>query len=95
MALQLNYYYEQFDLTFTDSYWKINPDMGITGGKNKIDYSIEAFSNKTYANTKRPENIGTKTGSFVPDITENAKNFIEQAYLHVKTLPEFDGAIDV
>jgi hypothetical protein len=32
--------------------------------------------------------------SFIPSTEENSTNFIKQAYLHLKTLPEFAGALD-
>jgi VCBS repeat-containing protein len=36
----------------------------------------------------------TKFYSFGPSVEDDAGNFIKQAYLHLKTLPEFAGAID-
>lgn len=35
------------------------------------------------------------TYEFKPDTNDNSPNFIRQAYLHMKTLPEFSGAEDV
>jgi len=35
----------------------------------------------------------TKNFTFIPNLN-NADNFIKQAYLYLKTLPEFVGAID-
>lgn len=35
-----------------------------------------------------------RTYSFVPSVAEGAPNFIKQAYLHLKTLPEFSSAED-
>ena len=32
--------------------------------------------------------------SFKPSVVEGSPNFIEQAYLYLKTLPEFSGAED-
>jgi hypothetical protein len=34
------------------------------------------------------------TYSFEPSVSEDAPNFIKQAYLYLKTLPEFSGAED-
>lgn len=36
----------------------------------------------------------SKTYNFVPSVADDAPNFIKQAYLHLKTLPEFSGATD-
>ena len=32
--------------------------------------------------------------SFEPSVSDDSLNFIKQAYLYLKTLPEFDGAVD-
>jgi hypothetical protein len=36
----------------------------------------------------------TKLYSFEPSVEDDAGNFIKQAYEHLKTLPEFEGAED-
>jgi hypothetical protein len=33
--------------------------------------------------------------SFVPSVEENALNDIKQGYEYLKTLPEFEGAVDI
>jgi hypothetical protein len=43
-------------------------------------------------NTSDGELVTTQVFSFVPDLS--GSNFIAQAYLHIKTLPEFAGATD-
>lgn len=40
------------------------------------------------------EPIVKESFNFKSDISENSKNALIQAYLHLKTLPEFDGAVD-
>lgn len=35
-----------------------------------------------------------KNYSFIPSVEENSTNFIKQAYLYLKTLEEFSGAVD-
>ena len=36
----------------------------------------------------------TKQYTFQPSVSDGSPNFIKQAYLYLKTLPEFYGAID-
>lgn len=55
----------------------------ISGNKNQL-ITFVSFNNKTIT--------GSKRYAFVPDM--NGDNFIKQAYLHLKTLPEFSDATD-
>jgi hypothetical protein len=57
----------------------------ISGDKNKIDYTIGFYNGDKV--------IESSNYSFTPDMT--GENFIKQAYTHLKTLPEFEGATDV
>jgi hypothetical protein len=64
-----------------DAYWKINRMYG-----NKDGFNVEVhvlIDGKVYKQVD---------ASFVPDL--GGSNFIHQAYLHLKTLPEFAGATD-
>lgn len=45
--------------------------------------------------SKDREQSWTNSYRFIPSVTEGAENFIAQAYKHLKTLPEFSGAVDV
>jgi hypothetical protein len=59
-----------------------------TGDKTKITFDVVCFN-------KTDDSIVAalkKQYSFVPNL--NGANFIAQAYAHLKTLPEFAGAID-
>ena len=38
--------------------------------------------------------LGNAEFVFAPSVADGAKNFIAQAYDHLKTLPEFTGAMD-
>lgn len=67
--------------TFPDCYIKV---CKVDGNKNKA----EAFVMSTLTDQASI----TKTYEFSPDM--NGKNFIAQAYEHLKTLPEFAGAVD-
>jgi hypothetical protein len=55
----------------------------VHGGKEAVTASVE-FSDGQMALQKQ--------FVFAPDL--DGPNFIKQAYEHLKTLPEFDGAID-
>ena len=59
--------------------------VSISGGKEQLRVSV-GFSEgvKEFV----------KTYSFKPSVVNGSTNFIAQAYEHLKTLPEFDGAID-
>jgi hypothetical protein len=67
--------------TFSNCYIKV---CKVDGDKNKV----EAFVMSTLTD----QSSINKTYEFSPDM--NGKNFIAQAYEHLKTLPEFAGAID-
>ena len=55
----------------------------VQGGKETVTASVE-FSDGQMALQKQVV--------FAPDL--DGPNFIKQAYEHLKTLPEFDGAVD-
>ena len=95
MALQMNYYYPLLDVTIMNAYWRINPNDGIMGGKNKVNYTIEIFKNANAAHADFPQAIERQTYVFIPNISTNSPNLIEQAYNHAKSLPYFGGSVDV
>ena len=59
----------------------------IHGNASRMDMFIESFKND-----KDGELVDTRSMSFVPVL--EGDNFIRQAYLHLKTLPEFANAVD-
>jgi hypothetical protein len=68
---------------FPDTYIRVQI---ITGNKESLESSINFY-------TKRDgQLIKTEYVNFVPKL--DGDNFIKQAYLHLKTLPEFADAID-
>jgi hypothetical protein len=87
MALKKNYVEtrENFSgsLTASDAYWRVSK---ISGTKNNMTMFVNV------SETSGRIQITEKMYSFVPDL--NGKNFIAQAYEHLKTLPEFAGATD-
>jgi len=62
-------------------YWKVQK---VLGDKALISAEVVAIVDDKV--------VDTVSASFVPDM--DGKNFIAQAYDHLKTLPEFSGATD-
>jgi hypothetical protein len=67
-------------VTLTDCYIKVDT---VKGTKESAD-ALVLFTT--------PEVEGSRLYSFTPDM--DGDNFIKQAYLHLKTLPEFASATD-
>lgn len=63
------------------AYWKIHQ---LVGGKNGIHIEVHCLVNDA---VHKQVNF-----HFVPEL--DGDNFIKQAYLYLKTLPEFAGATD-
>jgi hypothetical protein len=93
MALIKDYYQPQYEITIAGCYWKIDVENGIGGGKNKLRARLNCFKNQSIADTNQNK-YADFDFDFTPDLN-SADNFIKQAYVYVKTLPEFSGAIDV
>lgn len=62
----------------------------VTGGKNSLSVSVVVYSKKD-AEMLAAQNLSF---AFAPEVGSSAKDFIAQAYNHLKTLPEFAGATD-
>lgn len=92
MALLKDYYNEQFEVTVPNAYWKVEVNVGIQGGKNKLHCRLNCFKNQSIADTNENK-YADFDFDFIPDLN-SADNFIKQAYEYAKTLPEFSGAID-
>jgi len=92
MALIKDYYQPQFEITIADCYWKIEVDNGIRGGKTNLQVRMSCFKNEAIADTNQNK-YADFDFHFVPDLN-SADNFIKQAYVYAKTLPEFSGAVD-
>ena len=94
MALQKLYKYEKLNVNLYQSYWRIDTENGISGGKNGLDVMVIGYKDQTEAQQENPYKMAIYNFSFVPDL-QSEDNFIKQAYLYLKTLPEFSAAIDV
>jgi hypothetical protein len=93
MALTMDFYQPQYEVTIAGCYWKIEVDRGIEGGKTKIRARMNCFKDKATADTNQNK-YSDFDFDFVPDLSVGAANFIAQAYAYAKTLPEFATAID-
>lgn len=57
----------------------------INGNKQEIKFDLSHRSG---------DNTFVEKYKFKPEVSDGSKNFIAQAYEHLKTLPEFAGATD-
>lgn len=81
MAFQQNFSFNGIDVT--DGYIKVSSVAGEKGGLAvQLDYSAG----------QQFQAVQTKSVNFIPDM--EGGNFIKQAYLYLKTLPEFADAVD-
>jgi hypothetical protein len=65
----------------SDVYYKVEQ---VSGNKERVAFTMRGY--------KDGSQIDSFNGEFLPNM--NGGNYIEQAYLHAKTLPEFAGAVD-
>ncbi len=70
-----------------DAYCEI---VKIEGSKEKMDIVLSIYKDKT-----KNYVLETKVYSFVPSASSDSPNNFKQGYEYLKTLPEFEGAIDV
>jgi hypothetical protein len=80
MALKKTF--EHCGVTVKEGYLKV---AEIAGTKNSMGFSL------AYKANVENDAIKTERFNFVPSMDAN---FIEQAYLHLKSLPEFQNAVD-
>jgi len=57
----------------------------ISGSKNLLDFNVNHIGDRA---------AFERSYSFEPSVADDSENFIKQAYLYLKTLPEFSGAED-
>lgn len=61
--------------------------VSVSGGKDSCDI-ICMFTDEAHGVSF------IRAHSFTPSVAADAENFIRQAYMHLKSLPEFAGATD-
>lgn len=90
MALQKNWQkkIDGFDseLTAKNAYCKV---ATVNGSKSELTFEVHVFD------AEKKNLIDRKFYSFAPSVEESSKNFIAQAYEHLKSLPDFSNAADV
>lgn len=97
MALQLDYQIADTSVVVSNAYWMI---QGISGGKEGFDINILVFASQLDRELGA-SHIGVETYFFMPWVDsagyfiDTDTNFVEQAYLWLKELPEFAGCTDV
>jgi len=93
MALQIDYIDENNQL-FTDSYWKIGLDDGISGGKQNVKCKIYGYENQADADLNQNE-IGIYEYDYYHDLYRGENIWI-QVYINLKEDHGlFKDAIDV
>jgi hypothetical protein len=73
-----------FDITVNNAYIRVDQ---ISGGKNEVICTVNF-----YKSTDEKTSFKGDIYKFKPNLS--GENFIAQSYLHLKTLPEFAGALD-
>lgn len=68
-----------------DCYCKVTR---LTGDKTAMHFNVEVY------NADKNRVYKTETVTFEPSVADGAKNFIAQAYDHLKTLPDYAGGTD-
>lgn len=71
-------------LTCQNAYCRVE---NIFGSKEQISFDVCVYSGNNL--------IATDRYKFEPSLDDGSFNFIKQAYLYLKTLPEFANATDV
>lgn len=74
-----------------NAYYRLN---SLSGDKDNIEFVMHGYASKSLRN-EGAGRIDEEYYSFTPDTSEDATNFIKQAYEYLKTLPEYADAIDV
>lgn len=65
----------------------------VSGSKNLLFVQVNSYlSAEVFRNGKIA--LEVKHYSFTPSTADDAQNFIKQAYEHLKTLTDFESAID-
>ena len=85
MALQKNITASAFgqEIEIADCYIKVSR---LEGSKAGLLVSIDYLNGDAF--------VKRETFQFEPSVKDGASNFFAQAYEHLKTLPEFEGATD-
>jgi hypothetical protein len=89
MALQIKTSFN--GIVVNGAYARIDSISGFKGG---IDFSLNFYVSQSEF-TDGNGYFKQKMHHFVPSVEDDAPNFIKQGYEYLKTLNEFENAIDV
>ncbi|MBW4083539.1 hypothetical protein [Paenibacillus sp. S150] len=78
-------------LSVNEAYIRVDTVNGYKGG---LDISVNSYVSQA-AFTQGQGYIEQSLYHFIPSVEEGSENFIKQGYDYLKTLPEFESAIDV
>jgi len=78
-------------LTSPRAYWRV---VQFYGNKERLNYQVNVWPTKADAVGGALAIANGGHFGFVPDLSEGAPNFIQQAYNDIKARPEFAGAVD-
>jgi hypothetical protein len=71
--------------TIKNAYIKITQ---VSGSKTSLQLTVTIFADD------KASIVELKSYQFIPSVTNDSTNFIEQAYVSLKTLTEFKDAVD-
>lgn len=91
MAVLIKYYQLPNKLIATNVYLRIE-NMG--GNKENITLDVAFYVSQDDAVKGTPP-IDRRSFVLIPDLSETSKNFFIQGYNLIKSMSEFEGAIDV
>lgn len=79
-------------ITVKNAYFRIDT---ISGYKNGIDYGVNCYNSREDFLNGKSYLQPTEYFHFVPNVTDEAKNFIKQGYLALKKETNFIDAVDI
>ena len=77
-------------LTINSAYIRVDT---VNGYKGDLQISVNSYISQQDFNEGKVYLI-QKFYNFVPSVEDNAYNFIKQGYEYLKTLPEYEDAVD-
>jgi hypothetical protein len=79
-------------ITIDQAYARVDYRSGLN--KSDLMFTLNYYVSKEICDQGKPY-FRQDTFTFVPSVDDNAPNDIKQCYEYLKTLPEFEGSIDV
>lgn len=79
------------DIQVDNAYIRIDT---VSGSKDSLNISVNSYVSQDAFNDGKSY-LEQNFFTFTPSVEESAVNFIKQAYEYLKSLPEFEYAVDV